>query len=91
MSIKLAIPQLQIDFAFALKRFRATYLQNALFETVKKMKIADIDRQLAKFVPEADMALLAQYGLRAELLFPVPLILGKKSFSAWLLPPAYGL
>ena len=77
MSRKIVFPEpkLQTDFAFALKRFRATYLQNALFETVRNMKIADIDKQLASYVPDKDLALMAQYGLRGELLFPVPIIL----------------
>lgn len=68
-------PKLQADFAFALKRFRASYLQNALFETVRGMKISDIDKQLANYVPDKDLALMAQYGLRGELLFAVPAIL----------------
>ena len=78
--IKFATPILQIDFAFTLKQFRATYLQNALFETVSKMKIADIDKQLAQYVPDKALALLALYGLRAELLFPVPIILEQNPF-----------
>jgi hypothetical protein len=68
-------PKLQIDFAFALKRFRAVYLQSALLGTVRDMNIAELDRQLAQFVPSADLAAMAQYGLRAELLFAVPAIL----------------
>ena len=82
MSRKIAFPEpkLQTDFAFALKRFRATYLQNALFETVSNMKIADIDKQLASYVPDKDLALMAQYGLRGELLFPVPIILEQNPY-----------
>jgi hypothetical protein len=68
-------PKLQADFAFALKSFRATYLQNALFTTVRGMKITDIDRQLAQYVSEEDLASVAQNGLRGELLFAVPGIL----------------
>ena len=68
-------PKLQIDFAFALKRFRAVYLQSALLETVRDMDIAELDKQLAEYVPPADLATLAQYGLRAELLFAVPAVL----------------
>jgi hypothetical protein len=44
-------PKLQIDFAFALKRFRAVYLQSALLETVRDMDIAELDKQLAEYVP----------------------------------------
>jgi hypothetical protein len=51
-------PKLQIDFAFALKRFRAVYLQSALLETVRDMDIAELDKQLAEYVPPADLATL---------------------------------
>ena len=39
------------------------------------MDIAALDRQLAQFVPAADLATMAQHGLRAELLFAVPAVL----------------
>jgi hypothetical protein len=68
-------PKLQIDFAFALKQFRAVYLQSALLGTVRGLNIAELDHQLAQFVPPADLAAMAQYGLRAELLFAVPPVL----------------
>lgn len=67
-------PKLQIDFAFAHKRFRAVYLQSALLETVRDMDIAELDKQLAEYVP-GRLGDLAQYGLRAELLFAVPAVL----------------
>lgn len=78
--ITLALPTLQADFAFALKRFRATYMQNALFETVRTMKISEIDQQLAIYAPAEDISLMAQYGLRGELLFAVPIVLEKNPF-----------
>ena len=59
-------PKLQIDFAFSLKRFRAVYLQSALLETVRDMDIVELDKQLADYVPPADLATLAQSGLRAR-------------------------
>lgn len=73
-------PAQQISFAFILKKFRATYLQNALFETVKAMKIAEIDKQLARYVLDRDLALMAQYGLRGELLFAVPVVLEQNPY-----------
>jgi len=73
-------PQLQIDFAFSLKQFRSVYLQNALLETVRDMDIAELDKQLAHYVSPADMAALATYGLRAELVFPVPAVLEANPF-----------
>jgi len=78
--IKFTAPKLQVNFAFLLKRFRATYLQNALFETIRCMKITDIDKQLAQFVSDRDLALMAQYGLRGELLFAVPIVLEQNPY-----------
>lgn len=78
--IYLPTPSQQIDFAFALKHFRAKYLQNALFETVRKVKISDIDKQLARFAQDHDLSILARAGLRGELLFPVPVILKENPF-----------
>lgn len=68
-------PNLQIRFAHSLQRFRSVYLQRALLETVSKMDIAELDKQLAKYVPPADLATLATHGLRAELMFAVPSVL----------------
>jgi len=76
--IKFPPPDLQISFALALKRFRALYLQNALLETVRNMDIPELDRQLAQFVSPTDLSAMAQYGLRGELLFPVPILLESK-------------
>lgn len=74
-SIAFPPPQLQVGFAFSLKRFRAVYLQNALLETVRDLDITELDKELATFVPKEHLSTLAQQGLRAELLFPVPCIL----------------
>ena len=78
--ITFTAPELQADFAFILQRFRATYLQNALFETVRHMKIADLDKQLAQYVSDKDLARMAQYGLRGELLFAVPIVLEQNPY-----------
>lgn len=78
--IKFPPPKLQIDFAFSLKRFRAVYLQNALLETVRSTNIAELDKQLSSYVSSADLATLAQYGLRGELLFAVPTVLEKNPY-----------
>lgn len=70
--INFPAPTLQIDFATQLKEIRSRYLQDALLETMGQLKITEVDRKLAEFVPEEDLSLLAQNGLRAELLFPIP-------------------
>lgn len=75
MTINIPTPGLQIDFAAALKEIRQLYLQDALFTTVKEMDITKIDRELAHYVPEKYLQLLAGQGLRAEIMFPVPCVL----------------
>lgn len=72
--IKIPPPELQIDFAYLLSQIRNEYLQEALSETVEKMKIPQIDKELAKFVPTKDLALLASRGLRGELIYALPCI-----------------
>lgn len=75
MTIKVPSPDGQIDFAAALEGLRAVYLQDALAETVRGLSIPDIDKELAAFVPAHSLATLAGYGLRGEMVFPVPVVL----------------
>lgn len=78
--ISFPLPHLQINFAFALEKIRGVYLQSALLETVRAMDIAELDKQLAEYVPAKDIATLAGYGLRAELLFAVPSVLEENPY-----------
>lgn len=75
ISINIPIPQLQIDFSFALSQRRKQYLQDALFQTIQEMDIARIDIELNRYVPERSLKALAGHGLRGEILFPVPVVL----------------
>jgi hypothetical protein len=75
LAIQLPLPQLQIDFAFALQQIRGLYLQEALSKAVIALDIAQIDAELAKFVPGDSLVKLARHGLRGELMFAVPCIL----------------
>ncbi|MGH8554153.1 MAG: XcyI family restriction endonuclease [Gammaproteobacteria bacterium] len=72
MPISIPVPQLQIDFAFALEQIRGLYLQHALSEAVGKLDIKNIDAELARIVPSASLTQLATRGLRGELMFAVP-------------------
>jgi len=76
-SFKIPIPQLQIDFSFALGQIRSLFLQEALSETIKGMDIAEIDRELAELVPPKSLAELASHGIRGEILFAVPCVLAR--------------
>ena len=48
--IKIPPPELQINFSYLLSQIRNEYLQEALSETVEKMKIPQIDKELAVLV-----------------------------------------
>lgn len=67
-------PDLQIGFAAALKEFRQLYLQDQLHDTVRKMNIEQIDKELSELVPNQYLALLASRGLRGEVVFAVPTV-----------------
>ncbi|MDH4161548.1 MAG: XcyI family restriction endonuclease [Nitrospirota bacterium] len=75
VTISLSNPDLQVDFAAALVQLRDTYLQEALFTTVKKITLRLVDRDLAEFATDSDLALLASKGLRGEIIFATPTIL----------------
>lgn len=75
MPISLPPPELQIEFSVALAEIRRLYLQDALKDTVKKLSIVALDKEIAKRVPAAGLKMLAAHGLRAELVFPTPLLL----------------
>jgi hypothetical protein len=68
-------PDLQIGFARKLREARDRWLQDALLNTAASLRVADIDHDLARFVPDNDLRALAGRGLRGELLFAVPSML----------------
>lgn len=68
-------PELQVSFASALQEIRALYLQDALRAAMRTLSVPEIDNELADLVPAHSLGLLAGYGLRGELMFPVPSVL----------------
>lgn len=75
MTIKVPVPDGQIEFAIALASLRGLYLQDALLRTVKNLLIPDIDKELAAHVPSHSLSILAAHGFRGEMVFPVPVVL----------------
>lgn len=75
MAISLSQPDLQVDFAAALIKLRETYLQDALFATVKILTVADLNRELERLAPAEGLARLATKGLRGEIAFATPILL----------------
>ena len=70
-------PDLQITFFHRLQEIRNTYLLNALLSTVASLEIKKIDRELSDFVSKRGLQRVAGWGLRGELIFPVPSVLKK--------------
>lgn len=75
MTISLPSPDLQIEFSVALAEIRNQFLQEALRVTIKGINIPNLDSELAAYVPTAALSAMAAHSLRAELIFPVPLLL----------------
>ena len=74
-SIEIPLPELQIDFSFALGEIRSLYLQDALSAALADMDLSLLDRQLSEYVASDELKALARCGLRGELVFPVPCLL----------------
>ena len=74
-TLNLPAPTLQIEFSICLAAARKAYLIDALSEAVTSLDIRSLDTQLSEYVPRRYMSRIAAAGLRAELIFPVPLIL----------------
>jgi hypothetical protein len=75
MPIHIPPPQLQIEFSVALAEIRRLYLVEALADTVRTIKIPELDREIGRLVAADALAKMAAHGLRAELIFPLPMVL----------------
>src|SRR5690242_7444202 len=75
MPLALPSPELQIEFSLALSEIRRLYLQDALKDTAKKLVIAALDKEIGELIPASALKMLAAHGMRAELVFPTPLLL----------------
>jgi hypothetical protein len=71
-------PELQISFFHLLKAFRDLYFSKALGETVSRLDIVWLDKDLARYVGKNRLAKVASFGLRGEVVFPVPYLLQAK-------------
>ncbi len=73
--INIPVPELQIDFSFALGQARSLYLQDALSKTVEGLDLGVLDRELLNHVHQDSLKALEKHGLRGELVFSVPCVL----------------
>ena len=65
-------PNLQISFYHRLQTFRHSHLSEALRKTIEKLDISQLDDELASYAGGKSLAKLASFGLRGEVLYPVP-------------------
>jgi hypothetical protein len=75
---RVPLPNLQIAFYSRLQEIRKHYLIDALLRTVAVSEIHQIDLDLNHFVAAKFLQKVAGWGLRGEILFPVPCILSKQ-------------
>lgn len=68
-------PDLQVAFYYILDGLRNECLGEALRDSVRRLQVADIDRELRQFVPADSLRKVASFGLRGEIVFPLPLLL----------------
>jgi hypothetical protein len=71
-------PDLQLSFYHRLQTFQHSYLAEALRSTVEKLDISKLDKELAKYVDTVSLKKLASFGIRAEVVFPVPYLLSSR-------------
>jgi hypothetical protein len=68
-------PELQASFYYRLSAIRQTCLQSALRDAVDRADLELIDRELRQLVSSTGIKTVAKFGLRGELIFPVPALL----------------
>jgi len=66
---------LQVSFYYRLQAIREMYLHRALARVLDRIDLARVNAQLSQFVSEASLKRLASFGLRGEVVFPVPCVL----------------
>lgn len=79
-SFPVLLPDLQISFNYRLKTIKDLYFHEALALTLSKLQISDIDNQLSSLVSAGSLNKLAQFSLRGEAIFPIPLLLIQNPF-----------
>jgi hypothetical protein len=73
--LRVPYPDLQLAFYRRLQEVRHTFLLDALLETAARLRIPELDQQLARFASNAGLQRMAAWGLRGEIVFAVPYVL----------------
>lgn len=73
-------PNRQVSFYYRLQELRELYLYSAIEKTMEKMDTALVDQQLLQFVTGRHLRKATSFGLRGEVLFPVPCLIEANPF-----------
>jgi len=73
-------PNLQVSFYYKLRTIRRLHLREALGGTVKRLDVRCIDAALSRYVGADAIAHVAQFGIRGEVVFAVPMVLAANPF-----------
>lgn len=84
-------PDLQIGVYGRLKEIRKRLLVEALGNTIKNLRVSEIDAELNKYVNEASLNKVATFGIRGEFFFPVPTIIRANPFLLGYYRLLYGI
>jgi hypothetical protein len=68
-------PNLQISFYNRLNVLKKFYLQDGMNYALSKIVISNLDKELGAYVSDAHLRKLAQFHIRGEVFFPVPILL----------------
>jgi XcyI restriction endonuclease len=71
-------PSRQVAFFLRLEQIRSLYLAEALSEAVRGADIAAVDAELQSLITPSSLSKVAAFGLRGEVIFPVPSLLRAK-------------
>lgn len=75
LEIPVLEPNMQVDFYYRLKSLNELYLFYALSKTVAQLDLQIIDKQLHDYVDQKSLKKVASFGLRGEIIFPIPYII----------------
>lgn len=84
-------PDLQIDFWARLQNVRERHLGPSLAAAVDELEIADLDQELGRLADPGCLRRIAKWGLRGEVLLPVPCILVQRPHLLGYYRLLYGL
>lgn len=84
-------PDLQVAFYYRLQTLRGVYLREGLKRTVEALDVERLNDELKTYVSKGALKRVASFGLRGEVLFPVPYLLQENPYLLGYYRLLYGL